>query len=347
MRSLLATLLPRQRSSFPYFHAHRRQAAALLIALVTFWGCAPIKVLAQESYPSHSILLIVPFTGGGATDVLARLIAERLRAAWGQPVIVENRPGASGNIGANAVAKASPDGYTLLMGAIGTNAVNAALYDPMPYDTAKDFAPITQVAQLPMVVTVSPDLPVRSVADLLKLAREKPKFLNHGSAGMGSSQHLASVLFESMTGTKFEQIFYHGGAAVVPDLLTGRIQVSFGDMVALVPYIKSGKLRAIAVTSKRRSALLPDVPTLDEAGIKGYSAVAWYGMFAPAGTPRSIVQKLNAEIVRSLYASDVIKQFTALGAEPVGSTPEEFQSFVLSEMARWARVIHDAGLHLE
>jgi tripartite-type tricarboxylate transporter receptor subunit TctC len=331
----------------PAHHGRRRRPVAVLAAAIAFAVSGAQQACAQTPYPSRPIQLIVPFTAGGATDVLARLVAERLRVAWGQPVIVENRLGASGNIGANAVAKAAPDGYTLLMGAIGTNAVNAALFETMPYNTAKDFAPITQVASLPMVVAVNPELPIKSTSDLIKFAKEKPKFLNHGSAGKGASQHLASVLFETMAGVQFEQIFYRGGAAVLPDLLTGRIHLSFGDMVSLVPSIKDKKLRAIAVTSLKRSTLLPDVPTIDESGVKGYDAAAWYGMFAPAGTPPAIVNKLNAAIVDSLKAPDIIERFATLGAEPVGSSPEEFKAFVLTEMERWAKVVKASGVRAD
>ncbi len=325
----------------------RRCLPALCITAGLLAPFIPAKLSAQEAYPSRPIQVVVPFTAGGATDVLARLIAERLRIAWGQPVIVENRLGASGMVGANTVAKATPDGYTLLMGAIGTNAVNAALFDTIPYDTAGDFSPVTQVAQFPMVVAVHPDLPIRTTADLIKLAKERPGFLNHGSAGKGASQHLASVLFEAMTDTKFEQIFYRGGNAVVPDLLAGRIHVCFGDMVSLVPSIKDGKLRAIAVTSTRRSPLLPNVPTLAESGVPGYSAAAWYGLFAPSGTPDPIVRKLNAEIVRGLAAKEIIDRLAVLGGEIVGSSPEEFRAFVLSEMQRWGKVVRDAKLQAD
>jgi tripartite-type tricarboxylate transporter receptor subunit TctC len=288
--------------------------------------------------------MIVPFSPGGATDVLARLIGERLKESWKQPVVIENRLGASGNIGANAVAKAPPDGYTLLMGAIGTNAVNAALFESMPYDTARDFAPVTQVARLPMLLAVHPSVPAKTAGELVALAKEKPGSLNHGSAGKGASQHLAALLFEAKTGTKLEHVFYRGAAAMVPDLLSGRVHLTFGDMASILPYVKSGELRALAVTTAQRSPLLPDVPSLAEAGIPGYEAAAWYGMFAPAGTPRPILDKLNAEVVRIIRAPDMLERLGTLGAEPVGSQPDAFAGFVRDEMQRWGAIVRQAAV---
>lgn len=302
------------------------------------------RATGDDSYPSRPIHIIVPFSAGGATDVLARLIGEELRKRWNQPVVIENRVGASGNIGAAAVAKAAPDGYTLLMGAIGTNAVNAALFDNMPYDTATAFAPVTQVASLPMVVVLHPSVPIGSVAELAAHVKEKPGALTHGAAGKGASQHLASLLFETLTGGKFLQVFYRGAAALVPDLLTGRINLTFGDMASLMPYVTSGQIRAIAVTTKRRSPQLPDIPTVAEAGVPGYEATAWYGVFAPAGTPPSIVAKLRDVIANILREPRVAASLLTFGAAPVGSTPDEFRAFVLSEMKRWGKIVRGADV---
>jgi tripartite-type tricarboxylate transporter receptor subunit TctC len=337
----------------PMFLADAPDRRAVLCGLgSTFFAIGAIGICgpaahAQEAYPNRQITMIVPFSPGGATDVLARLIAAALRDRLGQPVIVENRLGASGNVGAAAVAKAPPDGYRLLMGAIGTNAVNASLFANMPYDVETDFAAVTQVARLPMVLAVHPSVPASSVADVIALAKAKPGALNHGSAGKGASQHLASLLFETMAGVKFEQVFYRGAAAMLPDLLTGRIHLSFGDMASLLPSIKEGALKALAVTTKARSPLLPEVPSISEAGIAGFDASAWYGVFAPAKTAPDIIQQLNRVIVTALKAPDMLQRLETLGAEGVGSAPEEFAAFVKSEIARWGPVVKAAGVTAE
>ena len=276
--------------------------------------------------------------------MLARLIAERLHDRWGQPIIIENRVGASGNVGATVVAKAAPDGYRLLMGAIGTNAVNASLFANMPYNIETDFTPVTQVARLPMVLAVHPSVPAGNVAELIAIAKKKPGALNHGSAGKGASQHLACLLFENMTGAKFEQVFYRGAAAMLPDFLTGRIHLSFGDMASLLPSIKDGALKPLAVTTSARSPLLPNVPTISESGVKGYDASAWYGVFVPAKTAPDIVRQLNEGIIAALKTPEVLQRMETLGAESVGSTPEEFAAFVKSEIARWGPIVKVAGV---
>ena len=276
--------------------------------------------------------------------MLARLIAERLHDRWGQPIIIENRVGASGNVGATVVAKAAPDGYRLLMGAIGTNAVNASLFANMPYNIETDFTPVTQVARLPMVLAVHPSVPAGNVAELIAIAKEKPGALNHGSAGKGASQHLACLLFENMTGAKFEQVFYRGAAAMLPDFLTGRIHLSFGDMASLLPSIKDGALKPLAVTTSARSPLLPNVPTISESGVKGYDASAWYGVFVPAKTAPDIVRQLNEGIIAALKTPEVLQRMETLGAESVGSTPEEFAAFVKSEIARWGPIVKASGV---
>jgi tripartite-type tricarboxylate transporter receptor subunit TctC len=279
--------------------------------------------------------------------VLARLIAERLHDRWGQPIIIENRVGASGNVGATVVAKAAPDGYRLLMGAIGTNAVNASLFANMPYNIETDFTPVTQVARLPMVLAVHPSVPAGNVAALIAIAKEKPGALNHGSAGKGASQHLASLLFENMTVAKIEQVFYRGAAAMLPDFLTGRIHLSFGDMASLLPSIKDGALKPLAVTTSVRSPLLPNVPTISESGVKGYDASAWYGAFVPAKTAPDIVRQLNEGIIAALKTPEVLQRMETLGAESVGSTPEEFAVFVKSEIARWGPIVKASGVTAE
>lgn len=270
-----------------------------------------------------------------------------MRFRWSQPVVVENRVGASGNIGSAAVAKAAPDGYTLLMGAIGTNAVNASLFTTMPYDTANGFAPITQVARLPMVLVVHPSVPANTVQELITISKGNPGGLNHGSAGKGASQHLAALLFEKMTDTRFEHVFYRGAAAMLPDLLSGRVHVSFGDMASLLPSVQSGTVRALAVTSATRSPLLPDAPSLREAGVPDYEAAAWYGLFAPARTPTPIVAKLSEAVGEMLKTGDMKSRMEALGAEPASAGPEHFAAFVRAEMERWAAVVRSAGVRPE
>jgi tripartite-type tricarboxylate transporter receptor subunit TctC len=260
---------------------------------------------------------------------------------------VENRVGASGNVGAAVIAKAAPDGYRLLMGAIGTNAVNASLFANMPYSIEADFAPVTQVARLPMVLAVHPSVRASDMSEFIALAKQKDGALNHGSAGKGASQHLASLLFEYMTGTKFEQVFYRGAAAMLPDLLTGRIHCSFGDMASLLPSIKDGSLKALAVTTKARSPLLPNVPSISESGVSDFDAAAWYGMFAPAKTPPDIVRQLNQGIVAAMKTPDMLQRLETLGAEGVGSAPEEFAAFVKSEIARWGPIVKAAGVTAE
>jgi tripartite-type tricarboxylate transporter receptor subunit TctC len=312
-------------------------------------GCLALVAgaAAAQSYPVKTIRMIVPFAPGGATDVLARTMGQKLAEAWSQQVVIENRTGAGGNIGADAVAKAAPDGYTLLMGAIGTNAVNAFIYPKMPYDTAKDFAPITQVARVPMLVLVHPSLPVQSVKELVALAKARPRQLNYASGGIGASQHLATELFAMMAGVKMTHIAYKGAAASVNDMLSGQTQLTFGDMVAFLPHARAGRLRPIAVTTAKRAAAVPELPTVAEAGVPGYEATAWYGMFAPAGTPADVVAKLHAEAVRILRAPEVAERIANLGAEPVANTPAEFAAFIRAEMARWSKVVREAGIKAE
>lgn len=315
----------------------RAQAALLTLAL------AAGSALAQ-TYPDKPIRLVVPFAPGGATDVLARTLADKFTETWGRQVVVDNRTGAGGTIGADAVAKAAPDGYTLLMGAIGTNAVNAFIMQKMPYDTARDFAPIIHVARVPMLLVVHPSLPVKSVKDLLALAAAQPGKLNFASGGVGASQHLAGEMFKSMTGANMVHIAYKGAAASVNDVLAGQAQLTFGDMVAYLPHAKAGRVRPLAVTTAKRSAAVPDLPTVAEAGVPGYEATAWYGLFAPAGTPVEIVNKLNAESARILRTPEVANRVAALGAEPVAGTPAEFGEFIRNEMSRWSKVVRSAGI---
>ena len=300
-----------------------------------------------EAYPSKPITMIVPFPAGGTTDILARAIGQELFKTLGQQVIVDNRPGAGGNIGSALVAKAAPDGYTLLMGTVGTHAINASLYAKMPYDTVKDFAPITQVAAVPNILVVNPTLPVKSVKELIAYAKANPGKLNFASSGNGTSIHLSGELFKTMAGVDMTHIPYKGSAPALTDLLGGQVNLMFDNMPSALPHVKAGKLRALAVTSGKRSPAAPDLPTIEEAGVPGYEASSWFGVLAPAGTPPDIVNKLNAEIVRILKTPEMKERLSSQGAEPVGSSPGEFAAHIKAEMAKWAKVVKESGARVD
>ena len=296
-----------------------------------------------QTYPSQPIRMIVPFTAGGTTDILARTIGQKLAEAWRQPVIVENKPGAGGNIGADAVAKAKPDGYTILMGTIGTQSINASLYAKMPYDAAKDFAPVTLVAMVPNVLVVNPGVPAKSVADLIALAKAKPGQLNFASSSTGGSPHLSGEMFKQMTGADIVHVPYKGSAPAITDLLGGQVSLMFDNLPSALPQVKAGKLRALGVTSARRSQAAPEIPTIAESGVPGYEVDSWFGILAPAGTPKEVVGKLNAEIARILKMPDVRQRLQEQGAEPVGGTPEQFADHIRKETVKWARVVKASG----
>jgi tripartite-type tricarboxylate transporter receptor subunit TctC len=317
-------------------------ALALSIALFA------IAVQAQaQPYPSQPIKMIVPFTAGGTTDILARTIGQKLSEAWRQPVIVENKPGAGGNIGADAVAKAKPDGYTILMGTIGTQSINASLYSKMPYDAAKDFAPITLVAVVPNLLVVHPSVSAKTVGELVALAKAKPGQLNFASSSTGGSPHLAGEMFKQMTGADIVHVPYKGSAPALTDLLGGQVALMFDNMPSALPHVKAGKLRALGVTSARRSQAVPDIPTIAESGVAGYEVDSWFGILAPAGTPKEVVGKLNAEIVRILQMPDVRQRLQEQGAEPVGGTPEQFDEHIRKETVKWARVVKASGAKVD
>jgi len=296
-----------------------------------------------QTYPSQPIKMIVPFTAGGTTDILARTIGQKLAEAWRQPVIVENKPGAGGNIGADAVAKAKPDGYTILMGTIGTQSINASLYAKMPYDAAKDFAPVTLVAMVPNVLVVNPGVPAKSVAELIALAKAKPGQLNFASSSTGGSPHLSGEMFKQMTGADIVHVPYKGSAPAITDLLGGQVSLMFDNLPSALPQVKAGKLRALGVTSARRSQAAPEIPTIAESGVPGYEVDSWFGILAPAGTPKEVVGKLNAEIARILQMPDVRQRLQEQGAEPVGGTPEQFADHIRKETVKWARVVKASG----
>lgn len=296
-----------------------------------------------QNYPSKPIRLVVPFTPGGSTDILARMVGQKLSDAFSQQVIIDNRPGAGGNIGVEIVAKSQPDGYTLVMGHIGTFGVNPSLYARLPYDPIKDFQPITLVAMVPNLMSVNPKLAAKSVKELVALARAKPGTLNFGSGGNGSAAHLAGEYFKLLTKTDIVHIPYKGTAPAITDLIAGNISMTITGVPPQLAHIKSGRLQPLGVASAKRLPLFPDLPTIAEAGVPGYEATQWYGVLAPAKTPRPIVARLHAEIVKSLQSEDAKKRLAADAAEPVGNTPEQFAAHIKKEIARWAPVIKASG----
>jgi len=300
-----------------------------------------------QAYPSKPIHLIVPFPPGGGNDTVARAIAQQVGPDLGQPMVVDNRPGAGGSVGAELAAKAPPDGYTLFLAGVGSHAVNPNVHAKLPYDPMKDFAPITLLASAPSVLVVTPSVPARTIAEFTAYARANPGKLNYASNGSGSAAQLAAAMYETMAGVRMVHVPYKGIAPAMTDLMGGEVQLMFGTIVALVPHIQAGKLRALAVTSRKRSALLPDVPTLAESGLPDYQAGSWYGIEAPAGTPREIIERLNSVMVKALKQPEVAKRLAAEGAEVIGSTPEEFGAHIKSELARVGAVVRAAGIRAE
>jgi len=300
-----------------------------------------------QDYPRRPLHLIVPFAPGGGNDTVARAIAQNLGASLGQPVLVENRAGAGGIVGAALAARSPPDGYTLFLGGVGSHAVNPNLHARLPYDPVKDFSPITLIASAPSVLVVHPSVPAGSIAEFTALARANPGKLNYASNGNGSSAQLAAVLYESMAGVAMVHVPYKGLAPALVDLLSGEVQAMFSSVVAIGPHIKAGRLRALAVTGRRRSPLMPAVPTLAESGLPGYEAGSWYGMLAPAGTPPPIIARLHDAIVRALAQPEVRERLAAEGAEVIGGTPEEFAATIEAELARMGKLIRDARIRME
>ncbi len=304
------------------------------------------SVSAQTAYPNRTVRILVGFTPGTAPDVAARILANKFSENWGTPFVVENVPGAGSNIATDRVAKAAPDGYTLLMGGNPSLVISPSLYEKLPYDPEKDFAPISQVFIAANVLTVPPESPAKTVQDVVALAKAQPGKLTYGHAGIGTSQHLGAELFKYMAHVDITAVAYRGTTALMPDLLAGRLNLSFANIVNVVPLAREGKLRALAVTSLKRSALMPDLPTMDESGFPGFNAVPWFGLLVPAGTPADIVEKLYRETVKVLAMPDVRKQFDELGLEPVGNSPAELAAVIKTETPEWAKVIKDAGIKL-
>jgi tripartite-type tricarboxylate transporter receptor subunit TctC len=318
-----------------------RTALHLCAALIA--GAWIASAAAQTAYPSRPLRLVSPFPPGGVVDTVSRVVAQKLSESLGQPVVVENKVGAGGNIAAEFVSKAVPDGYTLLMGSIATHAINVSLYSRMPYDAERDFAPVSLAATNTNLVVVNPSFPVRSIAELIVYAKANPGKLNYGTAGSGTAQHLAGELFKTTAGIDMVHVPYKGAAPGISDLLAGQIPLMFVDISISLPHVRAGRLRALAVTAGKRVPQLPEVPAVAESGMLGFEVNAWFGVFVPAGTPREIVNRLNADIVRGLAAPDVRERLLALGVEPVTSTPEQFAAFVKSEIAKWGRIVKISG----
>ncbi|MBA3504909.1 MAG: tripartite tricarboxylate transporter substrate binding protein [Betaproteobacteria bacterium] len=302
---------------------------------------------AQATYPTKPIRIVVPFPAGGTTDILARAVAQRLSETLGQPAVVDNRPGAGGNIGAELVAKAPADGHTLLMGTVGTHAINASLYSKMPYDHVRDFAPIILVAGVPNVLVVHPSVPVGSVKELIAYAKANPGKLNFASSGSGTSIHLAGELFKTMAGVQMAHVPYKGSAPAVTDLLGGQVQLMFDNLPSALPHIKAGKLKALAVTSATRAAALPDVPTIAESGLAGFDATSWFGLLAPAGTPQPIIARLNNEVAKWLASAEAKEKMAGLGANTAGHSTDEFVRHIAAETSKWAKVVKESGAKVD
>jgi tripartite-type tricarboxylate transporter receptor subunit TctC len=301
---------------------------------------------AQKGYPDKAIRMIVPFAPGGSNDIMGRLVAGKLTESMGQQVVVDNRPGASGIIGTDLAAKAAPDGYTLLVMSL-TFAVNPSIRSKLPYDTEKDLIPVTLIASAPLILVVHPSLPVKSVKELIAYAKANPGKLNFGSGGPGSTPHLAGEMLKTMAGLQMTHVPYKGGGPALADLVGGQIQLMLENIPSTLPFVKSGRLRVLAVTSKERSPTVPDVPTLDEAGLKGYELTGWNGLFVPRGTARAIVTRLHTETVKALTVPDVKQRLAAMSAVPGGEPPEKFAAFIKAEIAKWAKIAKQAGLRVE
>jgi tripartite-type tricarboxylate transporter receptor subunit TctC len=325
-------------------HQYARVTHWHLAATIAAFLAAPAFA---QVYPSKPIRLIVPFAAGGGNDNVARLVGKRLADGLGQPVVIDNRPGAGGVLGAELAAKSAPDGYTLFLGGVGSHAINPNLHERLPYDPIRDFAPVALLASAPLVLVVHPSVPAGSLTQFVAYARSHPGRLNYASNGNGSSSQLAAVMFDSMAGVDMVHVPYKGLAPALADLLSGQVQLMFSSVVAILPHIKAGRLRGLAVTGAGRLASMPDLPTIAESGFPGYEASSWYGILAPAGTPRDVVMKLNAELGKALEQAEVRNSLLAEGAEPAGGSPERFAAHIRAEKERLGKIIRDANIRLE
>ena len=324
--------------------------AAAALALLAPLAPSPAAAQASASagsWPAKPVRIVQPFAAGGGGDIVSRLLAEKMQAELGQPVVVENRPGAGGNIGAQQVARQPADGYTLIMANAGSHAINAALYSKLSYDPAKDFTAVALVSVSPNMMSVNTSLPVKSVAEFIAYAKANPGAINYASGGNGSSAHLSAELFKSMTGIKMNHVPYKGSTPALTDLIGGQVQVMIGNLPPMLPHVKGGKLRALAVTTLKRYPGLPDVPTVAESGLAGFETVAWFGLFAPAGTPKEIVARLNREVNAIVSQPEVRERLLGLGMEPALGTPEEYTARQAADIAKWKKVVAESGAKID
>ena len=318
-----------------------------VVAFVIAFGMNAATALAADTYPSRPIRLIVPYAPGGTTDILARILGQKMTEAWGQQVVIDNRPGGGGIIGSVLVAKANPDGYTLLMATNGTHAINVSLYSKMPYDAVKDFAPITLVAQVPLLLVTHPKVPARTVSELIAFVKSRPGQANFGSASAGSSGHLAGEMLNIFAGIKAQHVPYKGDAPALADLIGGQITHMFANMPAAVQHVRAGKLHALAVTTPKRSPAMLEVPTMVESSVAGFEVIPWYGLMTAAQTPPSILSRLNSEVGGALNLPDVKERLASLGAEGLGSSAERFSRQIASDIAKYAKVIKESGARID
>lgn len=315
----------------------------IVFAALVLAGSTP----AHAEYPDHTIQIVVPYTPAGTVDLLARKLGARLTAAWGQPVVIINRPGAGGSVGAEAVAKSAPDGYTLLISTNSPLTTNLVLYPSLGYEPLRDFEPVILAGENSLVLAANPKLPVKTVKELIGLAKSKPGELNAATSGNGSTAHLSLATFNKQTGVSITHVPYRGGVPSLEAAIAGQVQLVFSDIVPAVPQIRDNRLTALGLTGQRRARIAPDIPTLDESGLPGFSITAWIGVVAPKGTPKEAVQKLNLEIERALKDPDFASQISTIGIDPIGSTPDEFAAFLRKEIPRWKQIVQDADVKVE
>lgn len=321
---------------------NRRQIIGLAAAAMS------LPALAQtSSFPQRPVRIVVPYTTGGSNDVIARLLAQQLQEAWGQPVVVENKPGAAGNIGASDIAKSAPDGHSLLLTNINIVSMNPGLIANMPFDPQKDFAPISLLGTTALALVLHPSVPANNVQELIDLARKGPGRLNYASSGNGSPQHMSAEMFKAMTKTSLTHIPYRGAAPAVNDLLAGQVQVTVGVVNQLIPHIRAGKLKALGVTTRKRLAQMPDVPTLDEAGVPGYESEIWLGLAAPAGTPTAIIEQINQAVRKAMASADVVTKLQSQGIDVMVSSPDQMRQRGLEDLKRWGDIIRTAGIKVD
>jgi tripartite-type tricarboxylate transporter receptor subunit TctC len=318
----------------------RIQSCSMVCAAIV--GMVAIEAGIGQEYPSKPIRVVVPFPPGGGTDIVARMLTQKMAETLGASFVIDNRSGAGGTIGTEIVARSAPDGYTLAM-VSGSHSINPSLYKKLPYDAVKDFSPISLVVSGPGILVVHPSLPTRNVKELIALAKSKPGQLNYASAGNGTPPHLAAELFKLMAGLDIIHVPYKGNTQAFPDLISGQVLMSFPTIPSAIPHVRAGRLRALAVTSRLRSHTVPDIPTIAESGLSGYEASSWYGLLAPAGTPAAIVARLRQEVAKTLQLTDIREKVSSQGLDPVGDTPEEFTAVIQAEIPKWAKVVRASG----